>query len=127
MWLVRALIRSQGQIFFQRATLSGLVVLLALTVASPWLAGAAVLGAAVLTVASEGINAALSASGYEIPGVKQILYGVALGLSIMFMPNGIWPGIARIFGFARNRGSGTGDEGAGENAHAPRRPDPERS
>lgn len=49
MWLVRALIRSQGQIFFQRATLSGLVVLLALTVASPWLAGAAVLGAAVQT------------------------------------------------------------------------------
>ncbi len=62
-----------------------------------------ILGAAVLTAASEGINAALAASGYEIPGVKQILYGVALGMSIMFMPNGIWPGIARRLGFARNR------------------------
>ena len=44
--MVRALIRSQAQIFFQRATLSGLVVLVALAVASPWLAGFAVLGAA---------------------------------------------------------------------------------
>ncbi|MFA7504588.1 MAG: branched-chain amino acid ABC transporter permease [Burkholderiaceae bacterium] len=62
-----------------------------------------VLGAAVLTLASEGINAALEALGHEIPGVKQILYGVALGLSIMFMPHGIWPGIARRLGFTRAR------------------------
>lgn len=47
--MVQALIRSQGQIFFQRATFSGLLVLLALGVASPWLAGFAVLGAAVQT------------------------------------------------------------------------------
>ncbi len=60
------------------------------------------LGAAVLTVMSEGINQALSLAGHEIPGVKQILYGVALGASIMFMPNGIWPGIARRFGFHRS-------------------------
>ncbi|HRO60954.1 MAG TPA: branched-chain amino acid ABC transporter permease [Burkholderiaceae bacterium] len=60
-----------------------------------------ILGAAVLTLASEGINEALSASGYEIPGVKQILYGLALGLAIMFMPHGIWPVIARRLGFGR--------------------------
>jgi len=62
-----------------------------------------VLGAAVLTLLSEGINEALAATGHEIPGAKQILYGIALGLSIMFMPHGIWPGIARRFGFARSR------------------------
>ncbi|MBN9463427.1 MAG: branched-chain amino acid ABC transporter permease [Burkholderiales bacterium] len=64
-----------------------------------------VLGAAVLTVLSEGINQALSMAGHEIPGVKQILYGIALGAAIMFMPNGIWPVIARRLGFAR-RGDG---------------------
>ncbi len=62
-----------------------------------------ILGAAVLTVLSEGINEALAASGYEIPGAKQILYGVALAASIMFMPHGIWPGIARRLRFTRSR------------------------
>jgi branched-chain amino acid transport system permease protein len=62
-----------------------------------------VLGAAVLTLVSEGINAALEFAGHEIPGVKQILYGVALGASIMFMPHGIWPGIARRLGFERSQ------------------------
>jgi len=69
-----------------------------------------VLGAAVLTVLSEGINELLTISGYEIPGVKQILYGIALGLAIMFMPNGIWPAIAGRLGFGR-RGAGS-DDGA---------------
>jgi len=62
-----------------------------------------ILGAAVLTLLSEGIHEALAASGYEVPGAKQILYGLALGLSIMFMPHGIWPSIARRFGFKRSR------------------------
>jgi branched-chain amino acid transport system permease protein len=62
-----------------------------------------VIGAAVLTFASEAINEALLATGHEIPGAKQILYGIALGLSIMFMPHGIWPGIARRLGFGRHR------------------------
>lgn len=60
-----------------------------------------VLGAAVLTLASEGINSALTMAGQEIPGVKQILYGIALAASIMFMPHGIWPGIARRLGLGR--------------------------
>jgi len=40
-------------------------------------------------------------AGHEIPGVKQILYGVALGAAIMFMPNGLWPIVARRLGFRR--------------------------
>ncbi|MBS0304308.1 MAG: branched-chain amino acid ABC transporter permease [Proteobacteria bacterium] len=68
-----------------------------------------VLGAAVLTALSEGINQLLTMSGYEVPGVKQILYGVALGLAIMFMPGGIWPVIARRLGFQR-RDAGGGDD-----------------
>lgn len=65
-----------------------------------------ILGAAVLTLASEGINLALEFAGHEIPGVKQILYGIALGASIMFMPHGIWPGIARRLGFTRGQDEG---------------------
>jgi branched-chain amino acid transport system permease protein len=39
--------------------------------------------------------------GIEAPGLKQILYGVALGLCIMFMPHGMWPALARRWGFTR--------------------------
>lgn len=60
-----------------------------------------VLGAAVLALLSEGLNEVLASLGWEIPGVKQVLYGLALGLSIMFMPHGIWPGIARRLGITR--------------------------
>ncbi len=60
-----------------------------------------ILGAAVLTVLSESINELLALSGYEIAGAKQILYGIALGLAIMFMPHGIWPAIANRLGFRR--------------------------
>lgn len=60
-----------------------------------------VLGAAILTLLSEGITEGLQAMGWEIPGIKQVLYGVALGVSIMFMPHGVWPGIARRLGFTR--------------------------
>lgn len=60
-----------------------------------------VLGAAVLAVLSEGLNELLAAFGWEIPGIKQVLYGLALALSIMFMPHGMWPGIARRLGFMR--------------------------
>jgi branched-chain amino acid transport system permease protein len=63
-----------------------------------------ILGAAVLTLLSEGISEALALSGYEIPGAKQILYGIALGLSIMFMPHGIWPALADRLGLRRSDG-----------------------
>jgi branched-chain amino acid transport system permease protein len=54
-----------------------------------------IIGAALLTLLSEGLTASLTALGVEAPGLKQILYGLALGLSIMFMPHGVWPGLAR--------------------------------
>jgi branched-chain amino acid transport system permease protein len=62
----------------------------------------------VLTLLSEGINEALALSGHEIPGAKQILYGIALGLAIMFMPHGIWPAIADRLGFRRTDGDDRG-------------------
>jgi len=68
-----------------------------------------ILGAAVLTALSESITTLLTLSGYEIPGAKQILYGVALGLAIMFMPGGIWPAIANRLGFRRQDGGGDDD------------------
>jgi len=54
-----------------------------------------VLGAAVLTLLSDGITEALGAFGLDIPGVKQVFYGLVLLAVVMFLPHGIWPAIAR--------------------------------
>ena len=54
-----------------------------------------ILGAAVLTLLSDGITEALAAAGWEIPGIKQVFYGVVLLAVVMFLPHGIWPALAR--------------------------------
>jgi len=54
-----------------------------------------ILGAAVLTLLSDGITELLAALGWEIPGVKQVFYGVVLLVVVMFLPHGIWPALAR--------------------------------
>ena len=54
-----------------------------------------ILGAAVLTVLADGITELLAAFGWEIPGIKQVFYGIVLLSVIMFLPNGIWPFISK--------------------------------
>jgi branched-chain amino acid transport system permease protein len=54
-----------------------------------------VLGAVILTLLSDSITEALGALGWEIPGIKQVFYGLVLLVVVMFLPNGIWPPIAR--------------------------------
>jgi branched-chain amino acid transport system permease protein len=54
-----------------------------------------ILGAAVLTLLSDGITDALAALGWEVPGIKQVFYGLVLLAVVMFLPHGIWPTVAR--------------------------------
>jgi branched-chain amino acid transport system permease protein len=60
-----------------------------------------ILGAVVLTVLGDSITELLAALGWEIPGVKQVFYGVVLLAVIMFLPHGIWPALARRLGLAK--------------------------
>jgi branched-chain amino acid transport system permease protein len=60
-----------------------------------------ILGAAVLTILADGITEALAALGLEIPGVKQVFYGIVLLAVVMFLPHGIWPPLARRLGLDR--------------------------
>jgi branched-chain amino acid transport system permease protein len=62
-----------------------------------------VLGAAVLTVLSDSITEGLALLGWEFPGVKQVLYGVVLLAVVMFLPNGIWPPLARLLRLDQSR------------------------
>jgi len=58
-----------------------------------------ILGAAVLTLLSDGITDLLAALGWEIPGIKQVFYGIVLLAVVMFLPHGIWPAVSRRLGF----------------------------
>ena len=60
-----------------------------------------IFGAAVLTLLSDGITEALAALGWEIPGIKQVFYGLVLLAVVMFLPNGIWPAISKKLGLGR--------------------------
>ena len=57
-----------------------------------------ILGAAVLTVLQESVSRALGALHWELPGGEQVIYGVVLLGVVVFLPQGIWPPLARRLG-----------------------------
>jgi branched-chain amino acid transport system permease protein len=59
-----------------------------------------VLGAFVLTGLAESLNAAMAAFGIDLPGAKQVLYGICLLVVIVALPEGIWPWLSRRFGLS---------------------------
>jgi branched-chain amino acid transport system permease protein len=57
-----------------------------------------IVGAIALTLLGEGTSALLQLAGLELPGMKQVVYGVLLLVTVSFLPNGIWPPISRMLG-----------------------------
>jgi branched-chain amino acid transport system permease protein len=51
-----------------------------------------VIGAFLLTGLSELMQDALAAFGLDLPGAKQVLYGICLLLVVVVLPEGVWPG-----------------------------------
>jgi branched-chain amino acid transport system permease protein len=60
-----------------------------------------ILGAFVLVGISEGLTSLTA--GLGIDGLKQLLYGLVLGLVIALQPGGLWPWIARRVGLRETR------------------------
>ncbi|MGZ8426625.1 MAG: branched-chain amino acid ABC transporter permease [Candidatus Binatia bacterium] len=54
-----------------------------------------IIGAALMTLLTDGASELVAALGWDIPGVKQLIYGVILFIVIVFLPDGVWPAIAR--------------------------------
>ncbi|MGB7543157.1 MAG: hypothetical protein WBM28_14220, partial [Burkholderiales bacterium] len=77
-----------------------------------------ILGAAVLTVLADGITELMGVFGLDIPGIKQVFYGLCLLLVIMFLPNGIWPVLARRLGLDREEARAAGARPASSPADA---------
>jgi branched-chain amino acid transport system permease protein len=53
------------------------------------------IGALVITGLAEGMRELMLQLGIDVPGVKQVFYGVCLLLVVMFLPEGVWPPIAK--------------------------------
>jgi branched-chain amino acid transport system permease protein len=54
----------------------------------------------VLTGLAETLTAALAALGIDLPGAKQVFYGICLLLVVTALPEGIWPWLSRRIGLA---------------------------
>ena len=50
-----------------------------------------ILGAFILTGLAESLTTALALAGVDMPGAKQVFYGVCLLLAIAALPEGVWP------------------------------------
>jgi len=61
-----------------------------------------ILGAFVLTGLAETLNSAMVYFGLDLPGAKQVFYGICLLLVVVALPNGIWPWLARRLGVAED-------------------------
>jgi len=61
-----------------------------------------ILGAFVLTGLAEALSSALTAFGVDLPGAKQVFYGICLLIVIVALPNGVWPPLARMLGVTRS-------------------------
>jgi branched-chain amino acid transport system permease protein len=62
-----------------------------------------IIGAFLLTGLSELMQNLLAALGFDIPGAKQVFYGICLLLVVMVLPDGVWPWLARKLGLAGRR------------------------
>jgi branched-chain amino acid transport system permease protein len=60
-----------------------------------------IIGAFVLTGLAETLSSAMSASGLDLPGAKQVFYGICLLIVIVALPNGVWPQLARRLGVGK--------------------------
>jgi branched-chain amino acid transport system permease protein len=54
-----------------------------------------VVGAALLTLCADGTTELIAALGWEVPGIKQLIYGIILFLVVACLPQGVWPALAR--------------------------------
>lgn len=57
-----------------------------------------ILGAFLLTGLSETMHAILQGFGVDVPGAKQVFYGLCLLFVVIALPDGVWPWVARKLG-----------------------------
>jgi branched-chain amino acid transport system permease protein len=59
------------------------------------------IGAFLLTGLSEGMHGVMDAFGFDVPGAKQVFYGICLLVVVTVLPDGVWPWLARKLGVSK--------------------------
>jgi branched-chain amino acid transport system permease protein len=62
-----------------------------------------ILGTFILEGLSEGLRTLLGILGVDVPGIKQVFFGIVLLLVVIAVPEGVWPWFARKFGLMERR------------------------
>jgi branched-chain amino acid transport system permease protein len=65
-----------------------------------------IIGAFLLATLAEGLSEAMRVIGIDVPGVKQVFYGFCLLIVVMFLPDGVWPPLAKALKLERTPGEG---------------------
>ncbi|MGH6790434.1 MAG: branched-chain amino acid ABC transporter permease [Pseudolabrys sp.] len=63
----------------------------------------AILGAILLTGLAETLNNAMMAFGLDVPGARQVLYGICLLFVVVLLPEGLWPWLSRRLGITEDK------------------------
>jgi branched-chain amino acid transport system permease protein len=69
-----------------------------------------IVGAFLLTALAEALGEVMRATGVDIPGIKQVFYGICLLIVVVFLPDGIWPPLSRALGLQKK--TAEGDKGS---------------
>lgn len=64
-----------------------------------------ILGAILLTGIAETVQEIMTAVGFDVPGAKQVFYGLCLLFVVMVLPEGVWPPLARVLRLTKRGGS----------------------
>ena len=60
-------------------------------------------GAVALVVLGDGTTEILARAGVDLPGARQVVHGLLLLLVTIYLPNGLWPPLARALGVRPRR------------------------
>ena len=57
-----------------------------------------IIGAFLLTGLAEALREGMLRFGVDVPGAKQVFYGICLLVVVMVLPHGVWPSLRRLLG-----------------------------
>jgi branched-chain amino acid transport system permease protein len=62
-----------------------------------------ILGGFLIEILGEGLRSLLESFGIDVPGIKQVVFGVILLIVVVAMPDGVWPWLARKLGLVERQ------------------------
>jgi branched-chain amino acid transport system permease protein len=71
-----------------------------------------IVGAFLLTGLAEGLREGMLRLGIDVPGAKQVFYGICLLVVVMALPHGVWPPVRRMLGLDPQTPDKTADKPA---------------